>query len=381
MKICLLLLLCIQPLFATSLILVDSNLENEKYQELYELILKGDAPRRFFEPDSFDLQSELKKISAGSQLVWISPTVWQLGMLHGFFHDPAIREGVLACVKYGYSQLSYDEIVQERLPSLSKPAEIAYLFDSITLPHLCSLFFRINEHILSLHDLSEGEENRMISHILSDIPPLDEWKEREFPFWEYQWITNPRSIQLFYQGLTDEKMVKRCAELEKEAHESGKWVFYRGYPGCGFPTTLQPNRKDSHALSFGSTLLGGAFFALESSALTYSKTEKRWAYCFLALSLTPDEIDTFFRIGPLHPFLQMIADGEMFHAHTKIASQNLGEQPLDGYFMKCNKTCTESAGYILNQNMSVSEFEEGFQAVIKKAYFLPNNPSSMHFGN
>jgi hypothetical protein len=217
----------------------------------------------------------------------------------------------------------------------------------------------------------------MVRLALSELPPFEEWRSRGFPFWNSSWIYNQNSAAIFYSALMDEELLSRVIEIEKLAYEQGEWVLYRGYSGEGYPTTLQIGKNESHALSFGSTLLGGTFFSLEASALTYAKPHiDQGEWSFLALRVTRDEMQELFRIGPLHPFLQMLADGEMFHAHTKIAQDTLCTTPLDGYFMACNKHCQDPVGYILALHTTPEQFEAKFQALCQKsgAVFLEHIP-------
>lgn len=104
--------------------------------------------------------------------------------------------------------------------------------------------------------------------------------------------------------------------------------------------------------------------------MTYSKPEHPAPHSFLALRVTPHELKELFRIGPLHPFIQMLADGELFHAHTKIASTTADEQqrkPLHGYFMECNKHCNDPIGYIVTYKMTAQELETAFRTLCERS--------------
>jgi hypothetical protein len=206
--------------------------------------------------------------------------------------------------------------------------------------------------------------------VLSEIPPFEEWQEKRFPFWDSPWIYNPSAAHLLYEGLQDKAMLSELLRIEQIAHDHGEWVLYRGYTGLGYPSSLEIDQGYSHALSFGSTLLGGIFFSLESCALTYSKSDPSIPNSFLALRVTPQEMHEFFRVGPLHPFIQMLVDGEMFHAHTKVSAQGyngLNSFPVSGYFMKCNRHCIDPLGYILHPQISAQDLEIVFLSLCKKA--------------
>lgn len=294
--------------------------------KLYELLLKAEPPRSYYNETPVHLPATLE---------WIPPTLWQLGMLHAYFHDEAIRQAILTL-----EPLQYEEELHAFLPHAESVSEVASLFDRAT-PPLSGLFFQVNQAICSLF---ENSDKAMLHRILDDIPPFDQWKLPP------SYLTYPESPYNFYTALQDRALLEQVIHLERQAYEEGSWILYRGYQG--HLTTLETGTDGNHALSFGSTLLGGTFFSIEATALTYAGSDK-----FLALKVTPAEMKQFFRVGPLHPFLQLLADGEMFHAHTKVASTN---QHLHGYFMKLNRQCNDPIGYILTYDFTPQELEESF---------------------
>ncbi len=88
------------------------------------------------------------------------------------------------------------------------------------------------------------------------------------------------------------------------------------------------------------------------------------------MTLHQDEINTLLRVGPINPFIQMLVDGEMFHAHTKVTASNAGSysvKNLNGYFMKCNKNCFDPIGYVLHMDMLPMQFERKFLSVCKRS--------------
>ncbi len=355
------------PLFATHVLFDTDELDADKKALIFDLIMVHEPPRSL---PCIDLEQM-------AHLEWIAPTAWQIGVLHAFFHDPAIRETILASAEL--EPLTYDAAVHRCLPHAENIGEIQRLFDaeSQTLPNLSTLFFQINKSIAELYERAERSDLEMVRLALSELPPFVEWRERGFPFWNSPWIYNQNSAAIFYSALMDEKLLSKVIEIEHLAHEQGEWVLYRGYSGSGYPTTLQAGGNGSHALSFGSTLLGGTFFSLEASALTYAEPHTdQGEWSFLALRVTLDEMQELFRVGPLHPFLQLLVDGEMFHAHTKIAavtSADFRTKPLDGYFMACNRHCLDPIGYILALKMTPQELEEKFQTLCQKSGTILKN--------
>ena len=209
-----------------------------------------------------------------------------------------------------------------RLSSAGSMEEIVECFDSESqsLPGLCELFFKVNQAIASLYKRADSSYAQMLHVAISELPPFNQWREKQFPFWTSPWIDNPNSARIFYDALKDEALLSTIVKIEQAAQENGEWVLYRGYPGSDPLSTLQLGESScSHALSFGSTLLGGAFFSLGAAALTYSKPDVQVTHNFLALRVSPHELKEIFRVGPLHPFVQLLVNGEMFHAHEVIA--------------------------------------------------------------
>jgi len=366
-------LVALHPLSATYLFIFGKEEPNYKQKtQLFELILKGEPPRIFYDSTPIDLNAECHKLNPSLRLEWISPSLWQLGVLHVFFHEPTIRDGILACCQGEQEPLEYEQPLHHRLTSAQSLDEILTCFDhhSRSQPHLCELFFQINQSLIALYHRAHGSEEEMLHLIISELPSFHQWREKDFPFWRSLWIHNPNSVEIFHNAVKDSNLLTEVLKIERLAHENGEWVLYRGYAGSGYPSTLQLNEAHSHALSFGSTLLGGAFFSLEAAAITYSKPETPMTNSFMALRVCPQELMDLFRIGPLHPFIQLLADGEMFHAHTKIATKNLHEhkdKPLDGYFMNCNKNSIDPIGYITAPNMTPEELEKRFLSLCEKS--------------
>lgn len=358
-------IVCLRPLSASTIFLCDADaLDQETKSQLFERVLKEEPLRAFSTPSFPDLKGECQ---------WIPPTLWQIAALHAFFNDTQAHEGVLRCQGNLYwDPVSYDESIQAFLPLAHNHEALLKHFDELTqtIPDLCSLFWTLNSKIAELYRQALGAEEEMLRLALDGLPPFEEWPERGFPFWNSPWIYSNDSAQLFYDALSDRSLISAIVEIEQRAHAKGEWVLYRGYDGMGFPTTLEEGGEESHALSFGSTLLGGAFFSLESSALAYAKS-KTYPHRFLALSVTPRELQQVFRVGPLHPFVQLLADGEMFHAHTKIAAPHAhGSTNLPGYFMRCNKCCNDPIGYVLTFDLTPEELERAFLSLCKKSGYV-----------
>lgn len=365
-------LLVLSPLSATYLFIFEESPSYDQKMRLFELILKGEPPRIFYDSNPIDLNAECHKLIPSLCLEWIPPSIWQLGVLHMFFHEPTIRDGILACCQQEQEPLEYEQSLHRHLTSAQSLDEILNCFDhhSLSLPHLCKLFFQINQSLIALYQRAHGSDVEMLNLIISGLPPFHQWREKDFPFWRSLWIHNSNSVEIFHNAIKDSNLLTEVIKIERLAHENKEWVLYRGYAGSGYPSTLQLNATNSHALSFGSTLLGGAFFSLEAAAITYSKPETPTAHSFIALRVCPQELMDLFRIGPLHPFIQLLSDGEMFHAHTKIATNNSNEhknKPLDGYFMHCNKYSIDPIGYITAPNMTPEELEKRFLSLCEKS--------------
>jgi hypothetical protein len=366
-------LIMLSPLSATYILINNGKeLEKEQKSQIFNLILKAEPPCSFYQSAQIDLNLECKKLLPSLSLKWIPPTLWQLGALHAFFFDPEVRNGVLACSGKKWEPLCYDEMLHSNLVSAHNIEEIILGFDHETrsLPNICELFFKVNQAVASLYKRGHGSDAEIMHLAISEIPPFNEWLQRQFPFWNCPWIYNPNSIQLSYIALKDASLLSDLLKIERIAHENGEWVLYRGYDGLGYPSTLQIEGDGNHALSFGSTLLGGIFFSLEASALAYCKSDTPILHSFLALRITPQELRKIFRVGPLHPFIQMLVDGEMFHTHTKVAVSNPDEykdKSLNGYFMKCNKHCIDPVGYMLSLEMTPEDLDKAFRILCEKS--------------
>lgn len=353
-------------------------LDNQLKEKIVDLILRGEPPRSFYSTMPIRLESECRKIIPSIQLQWIPSSVWQMAVLHAFFHDKEIREGILKCSREWWNPVDYEQEIHQLLPNVQTFEQIAECFDrqSLTIPNLCNLFFKVNHAVGALFKRANGSDMEMLRLIIAELPSFDELQRSQFPFLSNPWNDpNPHLLQNFYEGLMDEKMLSKIVKIERTAYDNGEWVLYRGYDGFEYPTTLQLEGKGNHALSFGSTLLGGVFYSLGATALTYSKTEnEKKGHHFFALKISPKELNDVFRIGPLHPFVQMLVDGEMFHAHTKVAASkenDYQEKTLNGYFMKINKHCKDPIGYILTLKLTADELENAFQNLCERGgYFL-----------
>ncbi len=368
-KILFLFILTLHSLSATYLFQFEEELKEEQKLELFELIMKGEAPRLFYDSDPIDLKQACHQLVPSISLQWIPPSIWQLGVLYLFFHEPMIREGILAYCHEEWEPLEYEEVIHSLLPTAERLEEIVKCFDhhSLSRPHLSELFFQMNQSLVTLYQRANSSDIEMLQFIISKLPPFREWREREFPFWRSSWIHNLDAVKLFYSAIRDINLLSEVIKIERRAHENGEWVLYRGYSGSGYPSTLQLNAASSHALSFGSTLLGGAFFSLEAAAITYAKPDMPSIHSFMALRVSPEEMRDLFRIGPLHPFIQLLSDGEMFHAHTKIATKNSESIARNGYFMKCNKNCIDPVGYMTAPSMTTKELEERFLELCERS--------------
>ena len=364
-------LLLFTPLSATHILLFEELPTVEQQTQLFDLVLGKEPPSLFWDSTPIDLEGDCHNIIPSLSVEWVPPMLWQLGVLHSFFQDQEIRKGILACNGEGWDPLSYDVAVQSRLKEACDIDEIVKYFGQETrfLPNIVELFFQVNQALVSLYQRSKGSDLEFLRIVLSELPPFEEWPEREFPFWRSPWIYNPNSVELLYQALQDEFLLSELLKIERSAYKNGEWVLYRGYPGQGYPSTLEIDKTHNHALSFGSTLLGGIFFSLEACALAYSKSDTFIPCSFLALRVTSQEMKEVFRIGPLHPFIQMLVDGEMFHAHTKVSAKGqdtMTHSPIAGYFMKCNKLSYDPLGYVFNLEMAPDELEMTFQSLCKK---------------
>ena len=366
-------LLLMSKLSATYIIFNDEKvINNEKKAQLFNLVLQGEPPYTLYYEDPLDLELKCQEIAPFLRLEWIPPMLWQLSVLHAFFSDRTIQNRVLDCLGDEWSPLSFDRKIHAYLQSASSIEEVIEFFITQTKqkPNIQELFFKINSAVASLYERGNGIDTEILHLAVSEIPPLDKWKSRGFPFYNSPWIYNPNSIKLFHKALKNEPLLSHLLHLEKSANKNGKWVLYRGYDHLGYPSTLQINGDGNHALSFGSTLFGGIFFALEASAITYYEPPDLTEHSFLALPVTPHEMRKIFRWGPLHPFVQMLVDGEMFHAHTKVAKKPNNPskgQALNGYFMKCNKYCTDQTDYILSSDNTAEDLECLFRSLCENS--------------
>ncbi len=231
-------------IFSTNIISFEEDLQSEDIKkQIFELAFLGEPPRSFYNQEPLSMNNELSKILPTAKLHWIPPTLWQLGMLHAFFQDKDIHEGILTCLGSSWDPMCYDDDVHFFLSKAENFDEILAFFDhkSKSLPNIINLFFKVNKALHKLYERSNFSSTKMLDIILDEIPDISQWKHEGFPFWKSPWIYNLNSPLLFYQALKDKKFVSKIMDIEEKAHENSSWVFYRGYSGEKLPSTLQIN--------------------------------------------------------------------------------------------------------------------------------------------
>lgn len=366
-------LLLFGQISATSILLFDGcELSEAKKAKLLEIVFKGEPPRVFYDREPINIEAEVHALDSKIRLEWIPPTLWQIAALHSFFADVEIRRYVTQLPGPWWNPLSYDEKLNSYLHAVTSHDQVVRLFDSHSksLPDIEELYFRVNNAIANVYLRAGKSDSKMLDILLHEIPQFSKWATMQFPFWWCPYVQKPEAAELFYKALTNTHLIAEFVKMERAAYEKGEWILYRGYKGVALPSTIEIGTAESHALSFGSTLLGGVFFSMEATALTYCAPDISDEWSFLVLSVTPDELKKFFRVGPIHPLIQMLSDGEMFHAHTKIAAtapDTYFDKQLYGYFMKSNRYCYDKIGYILTFDMTTDELEKEFQLLCERS--------------
>ncbi len=335
---------------------------------LYESLMLYDEPRNLFGKGQIDAS------------IWVPPSLWQLSALHAYFHNEHIRNTIN---QFGYTQNLYhptekaqwrqhpkratwpnnfDEVVIETLKKSLDQTDILPLYDSfIHYEGLSDLFFALNDYILTLYKNNQQNYEKMLLNILDEIPPSSQWKENFFfPFYFSLFKDSSQDMECLGKALKNKELITALMHNEITAQQEQKIVFYRGYHQCdkNFPNPINSDTGESHALSFGTTLLGGVFYSTDACALRYTYHDNLSPNTFFTVNLTSKECLTYFRIGPLHPFLQLIADGEFFHAHTKAALDTPKEKSVSGYYAECNRRIFDVTGYIFSYTHSLTELSQ-----------------------
>lgn len=332
MKLVLLFICLLMPLHGVYLLHFDD-------EEVVDADIKSELYARIMKDDGENIVEACKSFLPSVTLEWITPTAWQVVALCEMYNDEAIKEEALALGPIEY---------EERVHSLIETGDISSAFQP--RHEYAPLFFLLNKKISERYKVALGCQITMVKSCSF---------EGAQPLYPYAYLTNPHSYELFFSALKDTELLFQLIEQETLAHRFGQRVFYRGYEGSGMPTT-----RGNHALSFGSTLLGGALFSVEACALTYSKPwNDALSWRFLAVRVGQEDIKELFRIGPLHPFLQLLSDGEIFHAHTKVLFA-----PYTGYFMKINKNIKEPLDYFFALDTTAEDLESRLKSVLYTNY-------------
>jgi hypothetical protein len=129
------------PLFSTYVYFFDEEIiDKDKQTQLFHLILREEPPRSFFNDAPLYLPLECTKLYPSLRVEWIPPSLWQIAVVHAFFHDESIRNGILRYSDEGWGPISYEETLHAHLSSARTTKEIAESFDRHTesIPELFS---------------------------------------------------------------------------------------------------------------------------------------------------------------------------------------------------------------------------------------------------
>lgn len=369
----------------------------EANREIYRMLMIGDKPREIFSTEPGNLLNRLKKIDPDITIHWIPPAIWQLVAIDAYFHDPEVRSFVNMI---GYTQglfdpkereayithpqrntwpNNFDERIIKALITAENLQDIVRIYDDwIDYPGLSTCFFRINNRALSL--LKKKTFTEVVNSIIKKLPPFEEWQENfHFPFLYCPYDDGKPHVTCLYHSLKDEPLLLKIIAIEMQAHDEKKNVFYRGYPSCvgTFPDPIHQHTNEPHALSFGSSLLGGLFFSTDGCALRYATSDSLLSQTFFAVKISEEEVvgeKSCFRIGPLHPYLQLLSDGEFAHSHTKVVANSSKDnmyRSIPGYFAECNRNIFDPVGFVVTHQYTVDELADRLNTLfVQEGEFL-----------
>src|SRR5579885_3617501 len=115
------------PLSASYVYFFDEGSLSHQQNELLALILRGEPPRCFYDEKPLDLERECHK--RGVRIEYLPTSLWQISVLHAFFHDKDVQRLILGCARQGWDPLEYEEEVHKLLPTARSLEEIGGCFD------------------------------------------------------------------------------------------------------------------------------------------------------------------------------------------------------------------------------------------------------------
>ncbi len=373
-----------------ALFLLDSDADVSfalKKQAYQEVLLVEDYPmclmKQRLPPSTKEMNEKLLKIHPNLKALWVPTSLFQLFVLHSFFTNEEFRSYVqclghqcnlnnkMGC-KENWGEVSIDDAVVSILSNPKKKLQDIFAFyDEINRREKVTAFFlKMNDAFCKLYS------PKTLEYLLAHIPlKEEEWQKCGFPF-----LFSPYGKECFSfvkRLFSDHKeIIRKVIAEEYRAHEEGKHLIYRGgeviflkteekelpllfLPVKGKKTEQGFSLEEkslSFSLSYANTLLGGIFLCTDACAARYALEGKEESYSFHALKLDENALikDPLFCIPFLHPFAEMLVDGEWFHPHARIA-KNAGMEKYFGWYAKINLMFDDYAHFIVRDDLSAEK--------------------------
>lgn len=211
----------------------------------------------------------------------------------------------------------------------------------------------------------------------------------------------------FYESFLAKKspgitpLIEQVCQEERLAHQANKQLLYRVAPLllCQLPdgsrsqllflplvadkqkiNLFVTNEKiGSYALSYGNSLFAGYFFSQNACVfhyLCYSTQGSAFHILSIETKLLMDAKQSLFAIPPLSPLAALLAKGEWFHAHTKMAvtdSKVYKNKVCPGWCEETNFGLIDHTGFLLTTEKTPEELGAGLLQVAAthgKIFFL-----------
>ncbi len=394
----LLLFIC-TSLNALHLLEISPDISIEKKQQAYhQVLMKWDYPMCLIQEDAPDyenkLQTELSKIDPRLKPRYVPTTLWQLFVLKFYFHDASFRNYVkelgYSCRMYNASNLketekftSYrkqhglkwlpniDEKVVEILNKQgSSLNEIYQLYHEMNHRNLvCHFFLKINDAFLNACQNRSYDDPKFIEEIIESIPlSFETWVDEGHPFSCLSF--GKEDTERLISVLKDSKgLIRNIIQEEIKAHQSKSILLFRG--GELFNNSLlfypihSEKTDESYSFSYGNSFFGGAFISIDACAANYTVSQaKHYAFHALKVPLQDlyDSTSSYFTIPPISPMAEMLADGEWFHAHTKLGCTHKQGGKHGGFFAQINANFKDELGFIVHPSLSPKKLSEKLMA-------------------
>jgi hypothetical protein len=370
----------------------DQTISSEKLEKAYhEILAKYDYPTCLAlptdaaeisvllgkDPESVNqfFRTKLQAIDSSLEPLWVPTTLFQLFVLHEYFHNPAFNHYVNQLGRFcGFCSedncsIAKDQQLHEKLPytlvvnmdslileslNLTDPSTLFAVYSSINHRNdIAHSFLAINQAFIKWCKMEFGDNvslcdlvksNKAVEKLLCKIPlNLSEWKRHHYPYGINE--KNQQDVETLIKLLENKETLITIFNAEVEAYALNQHLLFRGAEIVNFKMheetlellflpwnaqvslskdfSIRSEDLESYSLSYGNSLFGGLFFSLEACAGKYVYLPcKKCA--FHGICLEGENIlglSSLFAIPNLHPFAEMLSKGEWFHVHSKIAVQ------------------------------------------------------------